>query len=204
MSELLGQQITRSYGILERFLSNWRASKAGKLIKNEKIDPGRILDIGSGVIPNFLIKSEFHRKYGIENTDINQSVYKKEKIRYYTIDLEKRKRMPFSDNYFNCITMLAVFEHLTPSRLPDIINEIYRILKKDGLFILTTPARWTEKFLKVLSFFRIVSDVEIRDHKDQYTIKKIFYIFKNTKFNRKRIEGGFFEMYMNIWMKAVK
>lgn len=197
-------QITRSYGLLEKFLSDMRINKAKGLMKQDNIDYNRILDIGSGFYPNLLIKTDFNEKYGIESTDIDISAYRKNKIKYYKIDLEKKVKMPFKNNYLDCVTMLAVFEHLLPSKLPDIINEIHRVLKKGGLFILTTPAKWTENLLKFLSVIRVVSDVEINDHKDQYTVKKIFTIFKNTKFNIQKMQGGYFEAFMNIWIKAVK
>ena len=58
--------------------------------------------------------------------------------------------MPFEDNYFDAVSMLAVFEHIEPDCLVDIHRDIYRILKPGGVYVMTTPAFWTDGILRFL------------------------------------------------------
>lgn len=45
--------------------------------------------------------------------------------------------IPFQDNYFDCIFSSEVFEHVF--NLPRILLEINRVIKKDGLILITCP-----------------------------------------------------------------
>lgn len=49
------------------------------------------------------------------------------------------ERIPFSDNSFDAVVSFQVIEHVLDDR--KFILEIYRVLKKDGIFICTTPNR---------------------------------------------------------------
>jgi SAM-dependent methyltransferase len=48
-------------------------------------------------------------------------------------------RIPFDDNQFDAIISFQVIEHIQDDR--NFISEIYRVLKNNGIFILTTPNR---------------------------------------------------------------
>lgn len=67
---------------------------------------------------------------------------KRSKCRHiYGLDLKYgdffRDKLDFPDNYFDYVTMLAVIEHLD---FPlSIIRECHRILKDDGILVITTP-----------------------------------------------------------------
>ena len=80
--------------------------------------------------------------------------------------------MPFDDDYFDVVTMLAVFEHIAPERLGNVLKEISRVLKKGGMYIMTTPAVWTDSILRVMAKLRLVSPVEIAEHKGSYSHSK--------------------------------
>ncbi|MEM4474678.1 MAG: methyltransferase domain-containing protein, partial [Candidatus Bathyarchaeia archaeon] len=61
-----------------------------------------------------------------------------------------REELPFADNSFDVCTMLDVIEHLEN---PDhAIKEAYRVLKRGGFLILTTPnlASWCNRILLLL------------------------------------------------------
>ena len=57
--------VTRGTGLLEGFLSEQRAKLANKKIPSE-LRSGKILDIGCGSYPNFLISTNFNIKYGLD------------------------------------------------------------------------------------------------------------------------------------------
>ena len=106
----------------------------------------RILDIGSG---RLLLSSYLSRSgsslvaFDFPNVFDDKCV--KERAKSYNIDLVGSKiesgekiRLPFKNNCFKMVLMTEVFEHLnfTPVFL---LNEIRRVLKDKGYFIMTTP-----------------------------------------------------------------
>ena len=190
---------TRGTGVLEVLLARQRANKANSFISKEQ-RKGRVLDIGCGSYPYFLTSIDFKEKYGIDpaltSTKIENIVLKKN-------DITKNK-LSFKDNYFNVVTMLAVFEHIEQDKLPEVIHEIKRVLKKDGIFIITTPAPWADKLLHSMARFRLISSEEIHEHKHNHPKEKIEGILTASGFEKKKIRSGFFELFMNMWFTAIK
>ena len=191
---------TRGSGLLENILSKKRTRLAiSKIPKNYY--SGKILDIGCGSYPYFLSKINFKEKYGIDKNLVN---IKNGKIEIIKIDLRKIKKIPFEDNTFDVITALAVFEHVERHAAAIIITEIFRILKNNGLFIMTTPSIRMDYLLKILAKFNLVSKEEINEHKDLYTRKDLFNILEKSNFNEKDINTGTFEFFMNLYAVAKK
>lgn len=167
---------------------------------------GRILDIGCGTYPLFLLNTKFSEKYGLDkimHEDFNGQ-FQDQKIILNNYDIEKGDLMPFESEYFNVVTMLAVFEHVEQKRLVGILREIHRILKPGGIYIMTTPAAWTDRLLKFMAKLRLVSHVELEEHKDAYTPSRIFSILQDSGFYEKKLRFGHFELFMNIWVTAIK
>jgi len=132
-------RFTRGTGYLEPYLARQRARQANKLIPGN-LRYGRILDIGCGSYPYFLSHTTFKEKFAIDNQPaLNLPV----DIQRYDLDLLSNPYLPFLDQYFNVITMLAVIEHLNPANLVILFSEAYRTLDAGGLVILTTPASWS-------------------------------------------------------------
>ena len=188
-------QVTRGSGILEHFLSKKRAQKANYLIPN-RYRTGRILDVGCGFYPYFLTKTEFKDKYGIDPSLSNINI---DGIKLIKSNISQ-KPIPFKENFFDAITMLAVFEHIDQEKIPLVLNEIYRILKKNGIFIITTPPPWSDKLLHQMSKFNLISEEEIHDHKSHHSRKTIIDMVQNTGF--KNIKSGYFELGFNMWFKG--
>lgn len=193
--------VTRGYGLLERFLAKKRVKLANKLIPSS-LRSGRILDIGCGAYPLFLLSTDFAEKYGLEK--IERKNISHDKVTLINFDLEKQDVLPFDNEYFDIVTMLAVFEHIEPSRLLNVIKEVHRILKHNGIYIMTTPAAWTGSLLRCMAKLKLVSPIEIEEHKDSYNHSKICSILQDGGFLKERIRLGYFEIYMNIWATAVK
>ena len=78
------------------------------------------------------------------------------------------------------------------------------MLKPGGLYILTTPARWTDTLLRILAKARLVSAAEIEDHKDSYDHAKIASLLVKANYQDALIAYGHFELFMNLWMRAGK
>jgi len=106
------------------------------------LKPKSVLDIGcgNGLLLNELIKVNKANYYGVDvftrkNTTF---AYKKSDI---------TKELPFNNDTFTCVILGEVIEHV-PN--PDfVLKEIYRILKKDGYLIISTPnlVSWANRIL---------------------------------------------------------
>lgn len=167
---------------------------------------GRILDVGCGTYPLFLLNTKFSEKYGLDK--IVQENYDKkfqnQKITFINYDIEKECIMPFDSEYFDVVTMLAVLEHIEPKRLIIILKEVHRILRPGGMHIMTTPALWTDSLLRFMARLRLVSPVEIEEHKDAYNHSRLFSMFQEANFSKEKLRFGYFEMFMNMWATATK
>ena len=192
---------TRGYGLLEKFLAKWRARIANKHIPSSA-RKGCILDIGCGSTPFFLTHANFAEKFGIDpavDTDLAQK-----NLTLSRHDIEKNAQLPFDANAFDVVTMLAVFEHIEPDQLATLLQEIHRILKPNGRYILTTPSPWGNVLLWFMARMRLVSPTEIDEHKDGYHQKTIVRFLTQAGFERNKIARGYFELFMNNWVVASK
>ena len=96
-----------------------------------------ILDIGcgSGRLVKLLKRQGFTRIFGI---DIALSALKSSEVEKLNLTLASAEEgLPFASESFDVIFFLDVIEHL---RQPfEALQEIYRVLKPDGVLLLTTP-----------------------------------------------------------------
>lgn len=144
---MVTMHVTRGYGILEEFLAKKRAKMANKLIPSIH-RKGRIVDVGCGTFPFFLINTEFAEKYALDKViRYDNRNFQEHNIIFINHNIETKNKLPFDSEYFDVITMLAVFEHIEPNLLPFVLKEIYRVLKYGGIYIMTTPAFWTHGLL---------------------------------------------------------
>ena len=191
--------------ILERYLSLKRAATVNKLISPGHRS-GRILDIGCGEHPGFLISTDFNEKYGIDRLvkDEVPDNAGKWKIFIKNCDIQKDGMGSFPDGYFDVVTMLAVIEHLDPQGLPAMIKEINRVLKTSGIFILTTPAPWANFIMQVLSKLKLINTQLFEEHKMLYHNSDLLSVLTKGGFQKENIKFGKFEIFINTWSSAVK
>lgn len=194
--------VTRGFGLLEPFLSTQRVKIANKLIKyNHK--NGAILDIGCGTYPIFLVNSNFSVKFGLDK-EINNNTFKNQGIRLAKHDILLDSKLPFQKESFDVITMLAVIEHLKIDNANVVLKNCYSLLKPNGIIIITTPAKWSDSLLKIMAKFNLVSKQEIEEHKNSYTLNQLNHILLNASFGPEKIEKGYFEFFLNLWICAKK
>jgi len=101
----------------------------------------KVLNIGVGSGGFELISKKFNldvysldpNEESINNLRKNSSCTEKAKIGY-------SQQIPFPDSYFDAVVVSEVLEHLEDEILDTSLEEIYRILKKDGLVVGTVPA----------------------------------------------------------------
>lgn len=113
------------------------------MLKNVSMERGKLLDVGSSnceMLHAFLPGIEV---YAINITDVEVN-YKN--VFFIRGDIRKTD---FSDNYFDYVTCISVLEHIgvygrygcDDDEFGDIkaMYEIYRVLKKNGILLLTVP-----------------------------------------------------------------
>lgn len=188
---------TRGSGLLEGFLSRKRATKANELI-GDNVHKGKILDIGCGSVPYFLKNTKFKEKYGI---DPSLKSINSEGIKLIKGDFVKGS-FNLPKNYFNIVTMLAVFEHIDNESLGPVLKNILSLLASNGKLIITTPAPWADKLLHVMAYVGLISKEEIHEHKHNHKRKSIEEMLRQNGF--KNVKSGFFELGFNMWFSAEK
>jgi len=192
--------VTRSAGLLEHFLAMQRAKLANRFINNNH-RRGKLLDVGCSSYPIFLLTSKFVKKIGMDKDSFPlPKVARRFKLVNY--DIEKGGRLDFEDKSLKVVTMLAIIEHIEYKRLNSIMKEVNRVLEEDGICIITTPSLWSDGILKMMSSVGLVSKVEIQDHKTHLNNKGILRLLKKANF--KRVNSGYFELFLNRWFVAMK
>ena len=195
--------MTRGKGLLEPMLADLRAQRANGLIP-KTLRTGRILDIGCGTYPYFLAHTSFAEKFAIDQLPLPSRTASELKIESFTLDLEVEPRLPFEDNFFEAVTLLAVVEHLDPSLMAILFKEVYRVLKPGGKVVLTTPAAWSDGLLKFMARINLVSAEEIHEHAYAYTLPLLGWYFGQAGFEMTKIKFGYFEFLFNMWATAQK
>lgn len=195
--------VTRSFGLLEGFLSRKRANFANSIIHKSQRE-GRILDIGCGSFPYFLSNTNFKEKYGIDGYIHAGLIKKNEKtILLKQMNIEENN-FPFSNNFFDVITLLAVYEHINHHNLNHVLKEVYRVLKKNGNLIITTPSSFSAPLLQLFSRIGLVSSIEIGDHKHAHSPQEVIDNLTEAGFKKENIASGYFELIFNMWFVAKK
>ena len=166
----------------------------------------RILDLGCGSYPFFLLNTTFAEKFGLDQVvepgDIEK--FKKQNITLAPFDFHANHPLPFDDEYFAVVTALALFEHIETEKLLALSTEIHRVLRKGGMLIITTPAPWSDKLLKVMAKLHLVSPEEIDEHKCLAKHSTISSILQLAGFPEDKLQFGYFEMFLNTWTTAQK
>lgn len=191
---------TRGGGLLEPFLAQMRARKANQLIP-ERAREGRILDIGCGSFPYFLSHTFFREKFALDRVTPQEH---SAEISWHNSDLNIDTRLPFEDKFFNAVTMLAVVEHLDPTKLTDLLRETYRVLRPGGMLVITTPSAWSDGLLRRMARMNLVSAEEIEEHAFAYTLPILGWYFGRAGFPHELVRFGYFELWLNMWTTAVR
>lgn len=164
-----------------------------------------ILDVGcaNGYYTKLYAK-KCKRIIGIDSNHelIKRAKEENPKIEFIEADAEK---IPFEDEEFDIIIMSDVLEHVKSEELA--LNEVYRVLKKNGKLIITVPNRGLFDFLdvdnyswyarKFKGFYRIIHKMKGRSipkiregyknkhrHYSLEDLKKLLKKFKIEKYKR--------------------
>jgi SAM-dependent methyltransferase len=194
---------TRGKGLLEPALAHLRTQRANHLIP-ANLRAGRILDIGCGSFPYFLAHTAFKEKFAVDQLPMPKETAVKNQIEFFTLNLNEEPHLPFENDYFNAVTLLAVVEHLNPDSMALLFKESRRVLRPGGMVILTTPAAWSDGILKFMADINLVSAEEIHEHAYAYTLPLLGWHFGQAGFEMGRVKFGYFEFMLNMWATATK
>lgn len=132
----------------------------------------RLLDIGCGWEAKLLMSVESIISTGV-GVDFKAPSINTNKIQ--TLSLTLDKKLPFEDQSFDFITMLAVMEHLENDEA--ILKECARLLKPGGGLLITVPSWYAKPILEFLSFkLKLINPSEILDHKRYYNREDLIRI----------------------------
>lgn len=159
----------------------------------------KVLDVGCGRLAAFLRAISPRIEQGI-GVDFKVKEIQFENIQ--TVQLRLAHELPFADESFDVVTMLAVLEHIEHEK--PILQEIYRVLKPGGKLVLTVPSVWSQPVLEFLSYrLKIIDEAEIRDHKRYYNrsrLKKV--LVGETHF--RNFNHRYFQLWMNNFCTVMK
>jgi len=137
----------------------------------------RVLDLGCGNGRLFgAIKEKGGDYHGIDNSEKLIELAKKNnpQAEFQTADA---LNIPFGDNYFDKVFAIAVLHHIPSLKLRlDFLKEIKRVLKQNGVLILTvwklSPKKQVWRVLLENAFLKIIG-------KSKLDFKDIFYPWKD-------------------------
>lgn len=167
-------------------------------IKRYIKEKDKILDFGCGHGRLLLFLKNMNVDYvGVDVSPKIISIAKKN-FPKYTFQVVDKLRLPFSDSFFNVICCVATIHHIPSFKLrKSLLKEFKRLLKKDGVLILTSWYLWKGKkgavfkyilkwYLAKLKYFVFKKDTEIGLGKEKVKIneidfKDIFIPWKNDR-----------------------
>ena len=146
---------------------------------------GILLDLGCGNKPykNLFTNVSEYLGVDIENPGHDHS---KEDIDVYY----DGKTLPFNQEHFDSVFFSEVLEHVFNA--DEILDEIHRVLKKDGIILLTVPFIWDEH--------------EVPNDFGRYTTFGIQHLLEKHKFEIIEIEktGNFFEVLVQLFIHYLR
>ncbi len=147
-----------------------------------------VLDVGCGTGYGDLYLSKHASK--IIGIDISKKLVKFLKRNFQDENLEfkhvnrdwVKKRLPFKSDYFDVCVSFQVLEHINPIHILNFLEEIKRVLKHQGILILSTPNSktrllpfqkpWNPQHCKEYNFNELKKILEmVFDHFNIYCLK---------------------------------
>lgn len=178
---------------IEPILQQLRISK----IKPHLPLGGTLVDIGCDEPPKLLnlYRGKMQKCIGL---DIVAKPRVEGNLEIMQADLQKQ--LPLGDRTADVITMLAVLEHMNHPL--EMVTEAYRILKPNGVFLVTVPSPSNKPLLELLAILRLVRPEMVRQHQNYFTHEKLHQLFKRVGFAHVSVAS--FEFGFNTFVKAVK
>lgn len=110
--------------------------RANLILKEIKNPPLKVLDAGCGYgLLSFTLAKKGHDVYSIDNSEKRINFLIKNGLK--NAKIMDVRNLEFLDEFFDIIIMSEVLEHIEDG--DKALSELTRVLKKDGIFLLTAP-----------------------------------------------------------------
>ena len=185
-----------SYGELEQIYGNLNRYPATPPSKNlrlqilgrelEGLCPAqrKILDVGCGNGDFLFNLSDDWERFGIEFSSDRAQMATKHA--HADVRANPIENADFPSNYFDCITMFAVIEHLVePSQ---VLNKIHDLLKPGGMILVMTGDRTSKKALRERSDWHLYAFLE---HFHFFSRKSLTKVLDDTGFDVLKVDWRF-------------
>lgn len=181
--------------LFENLLKEFRFQKIRRLIPKNST----VLDLGCGY-QAFLLRNISHlikHGRGIDIRVVKDNLPKNIML----IDGNINNGFPNIKQKFDVVTALALIEHIKNPK--SLVFHAHRFLKKGGKLIITTPSPYAKPVLEILAYqIHLISEQEIRDHKQYLSKSELYKILKNVGFEK--IKVRYFQLGFNIFAEAIK
>ncbi len=162
-----------------------------------------VMDVWCGYNADFLRKigKLYHPSKMIAfDLKLNQEFLLKEGVK--SIEWDLNKDFPL-DEKVDLIFATAILEHL--DKPVWFLTNCHKYLNPGGILLLTTPSIRSQPILEFLAYkVRIISEEEIRDHKEYFDRKRLREYCTKAWFNLEKIHHEYFEFGMNNLIVATK
>ena len=182
-------KVTNEWNRLDNIIASIRYGKVKKYIPKD----GIIVDIGCGQKGDFLMRSKkkIRKGYGIDLKIDSKTI---DNIEF--INNVEMKKFPIKKESIDVVFLNAVLEHLHDPR--KILKDCLKLLKPNGLIVLTTPAPCSKLLLEFMAYkLHIINELEIQDHVHYYSKKDIKKLVKKLSNKAKLIKYRKFELGLN-------
>ncbi|MBI2041316.1 MAG: class I SAM-dependent methyltransferase [DPANN group archaeon] len=116
-----------------------------------------ILDLGCGT---GLLREFLGRKVKLFGCDFSEKMLEKAKARGEIVSVcDLNKKFPYENDFFNTVLSFTVLQNVKD--VNNFLKEAKRILKKDGIFVLTTLKKTTneKKLIKLIEKYFVVQEI---------------------------------------------
>ncbi len=187
------------FKIFEKILGRLRFRKIIGYFKKGDV----VLDIGCGKKCGLykFVKNKVKRYHGIDSCKCGVEIGMPG-FSFSKLNLEEMEEFTFTDKSFDKITLLAILEHLNNFEL--VLKESFRLLKSNGMLLITVPAPKAKPVLEILAKFRILNPELVRQHKNYFTATDLRNILKRAGFKNEKIKINTFEFGFNTFVVAKK
>ncbi len=180
---------TRKFNWIDLIIAKLRIRHVERYIESGDT----VLDFGCGHQAALLTQIKYKIKFGI---GVDYEVDNKKNDNIQTINYKFVNKLPFKNDFFDKIFLLAVIEHIEVKKAKRLLKELSRILKPKGKIIFTTPTPASKPILELLANkLCLISKEEINDHKKYYNREDILTCIRPLPL--KLIEYKLFQLGLN-------
>lgn len=174
----------------------------------------KLLDVGCGDGDFiFIVREKFKELYGVDISmqriararENAKKIQNQDKIHFFECDVDQGLQFP--DNFFSTVSCIAVLEHVFNP--PKVLDEIHRVLKPGGIFLVQVPnIAWIPHRIQLLfGNLPVTGGVYLGadwEHLHNFTKNTIFLLLTRKGFEIKNVScSGIFAKYRNYWSSVL-